>query len=58
MKTFAIVDLETTGNSAHKGDRIIEVAIVIYRDGKIIKKYNQLINPETHISRFISYLTG
>lgn len=58
MNKFAIVDLETTGNSAHKGDRIIEIGIVIYQDGQIIEQYSQLINPEQHISRFISYLTG
>ena len=58
MNTFAVVDLETTGNSANKGDRIIEIAIVIYRDGEVIKQYSQLVNPNQHISRFISYLTG
>lgn len=58
MNKFAIVDLETTGNSANKGDRIIEIAIIIYQEGQIIDQYNQLINPEQHISRFISYLTG
>src|SRR5699024_3404959 len=58
MNTFAVVDLETTGNSANKGDRIIEIAIVIYQDGQIIKQYSQLVNPNQHISRFISYLTG
>ncbi|HHU20034.1 MAG TPA: DEAD/DEAH box helicase [Bacilli bacterium] len=58
MNTFAVVDLETTGNSANKGDRIIEIAIVIYRDGEVIKQYSQLVNPNQHISRFISYLTS
>lgn len=58
MNTFAIVDLETTGSSSHKGDRIIEIAIVIYHNGEIIKTYNQLLDPEQHISRFITYLTG
>ena len=58
MNTFAVVDLETTGNSANKGDRIIEIAIVIYQEGQIIKQYSQLVNPNQHISRFISYLTG
>lgn len=58
MNKFAVVDLETTGNLVNKGDRIIEIAIVIYQDGQIVQQYNQLINPEQHISRFISYLTG
>ncbi|SEN43921.1 ATP-dependent DNA helicase DinG [Amphibacillus marinus] len=58
MNKFVIVDLETTGNSPHKGDRIIEIGIVVLQNGKIIEQFAQLINPEQHISRFISHLTG
>ncbi|WP_017472177.1 ATP-dependent DNA helicase DinG [Amphibacillus jilinensis] len=58
MNKFAVIDLETTGNTPNKGDRIIEIGIVIYQDGEIINQYNQLINPNKHISRFISHLTG
>ncbi|MBM7542535.1 ATP-dependent DNA helicase DinG [Amphibacillus cookii] len=58
MNKFAVIDLETTGNAPNKGDRIIEIGIVIYQDGEIIDQYNQLINPNKHISRFISHLTG
>lgn len=56
MATFAVVDLETTGNQ--KLDRIIEIGIVIYRDQTIVKTYQTLINPNKHISRFIEHLTG
>lgn len=56
MTTFAVVDLETTGNQ--KQDRIIEIGIVIYRDQQIVKTYQTLINPHRHISRFIEHLTG
>src|SRR5690625_5287055 len=58
LNKFVIIDLETTGNSPNKGDRIIEIGLVIYENGEIVDKYSQLINPERHISRFISYLTG
>ncbi|MGM0522771.1 MAG: ATP-dependent DNA helicase DinG [Bacillota bacterium] len=56
MTTFAVVDLETTGNQ--KQDRIIEIGIVIYRDQQIVSTYQTLINPHKHISRFIEHLTG
>ncbi len=56
MTTFAVVDLETTGNQ--KQDRIIEIGIVIYRDQQIVTTYQTLINPHKHISRFIEHLTG
>lgn len=56
MTTFAVVDLETTGNQKH--DRIIEIGIVIYRDQQIVTTYQTLINPHQHISRFIEHLTG
>lgn len=58
MNKFAIIDLETTGNSPAKGDRIIEIGVVVWKDGEIIQQYDRLINPNVHISRFITYLTG
>lgn len=56
MTTFAVVDLETTGNQ--KSDRIIEIGVVIYRNQEIIRTYQTLINPNKHIPRFIEHLTG
>lgn len=58
MNKFAVVDLETTGNAPHKNDRIIEIGIVIYENNQITSQYSQLINPNQHISRFITHLTG
>ncbi|WP_226579263.1 ATP-dependent DNA helicase DinG [Halobacillus litoralis] len=59
MKTFAIVDLETTGNAASKGDRIIEIGIVIMKeDGEVIKEFSSLVYPEREIPPFITSLTG
>ncbi|QDY09536.1 DEAD/DEAH box helicase [Micromonospora sp. HM134] len=43
---FAVVDLETTGFAAHRGDRIIEVAVVrLSPAGQIEHRWNTLINP-------------
>ncbi|WP_079479984.1 ATP-dependent DNA helicase DinG [Halobacillus salinus] len=59
MTTFAIVDLETTGNAASKGDRIIEIGIVlIQEDGNVIDEFSSLVYPERDIPPFISSLTG
>ncbi|QAS50808.1 ATP-dependent DNA helicase DinG [Halobacillus litoralis] len=59
MTTFAIVDLETTGNSASKGDRIIEIGIVVMNEeGSVVEEFSSLVYPEREIPPFITSLTG
>ncbi len=58
MKRFAVIDIETTGHTPLKGDRIIEIGIVILEDGMITEEYNQFINPNQPISPFITQLTS
>ena len=59
MKRFAIVDLETTGNAALKGDRIIEIGIVVMEEnGKVVEEFSSLVYPERDIPPFIRSLTG
>ena len=41
---IALIDLETTGRDA-AGDRIVEVGIVIGREGGVITRVNWLVNP-------------
>lgn len=55
---FVVVDLETTGNSPKKGDRIIQVGAVIIEDGRITGQYTSLVNPGQPIPAFIEELTG
>ena len=55
--SFAVVDLETTGTSHYAGDRIIEVAAVIVRNGEIVEVFESLVNPDRPISPFVSRLT-
>ena len=50
---FVVVDLETTGNSPKKGDRIIQFGAVIIENGKITGKYSSLVNPMQDIPVFI-----
>lgn len=54
---YAIIDIETTGNSAKTG-RITEIAIFIYDGFEIVDSFSSLINPECYISDFITRLTG
>ena len=54
---FAVVDIETTGGSAHN-DRIIDFAALITDGEKILDTYSTLINPERPIPSYITSLTG
>ncbi|MCP3025884.1 ATP-dependent DNA helicase DinG [Halobacillus sp. A5] len=58
MAVFAIIDLETTGNSSSKQDRIIEIGVVIINGTKVSKKFSSLVYPEREIPPFITSLTG
>lgn len=57
-KTYAVVDLETTGHSSVKGDRIIQIAIILIENGKIGEKYVRFVNPGQKIPAFIRQLTN
>lgn len=58
MAKFVVVDLETTGHSPKKGDKIIEIGMVTIEDGVITDQYKSFIHPEQPIPSFISQLTG
>ena len=54
---YVVFDIETTGFSPIN-DKITEIGAVKIKDGKIIDKYNQLINPKIPIPEKIVKLTG
>lgn len=54
---LACVDLETTGGNAHY-NRVIEVGIVLMRDGKLLEEWSSLVNPGARIPRYIEEFTG
>lgn len=58
MEAVAVIDFETTGMSPDHGDRATEIAAVIVRDGRIVDRYQSLMNAEVRIPRFITELTG
>lgn len=57
LNKIAFVDIETTGCSPNY-DRIIEIGILRVENNKLVEKYQTLVNPEVHLSSFITNLTG
>jgi len=55
---FAVVDVETTGGSPARGDRIVEFACVHVRGGELSRGFETLVNPGLQIPRWITGLTG
>lgn len=58
MEVVAVIDFETTGLSPDHGDRATEIAAVLLQDGKIIGRYQSLMNAGMRVPRFIEELTG
>lgn len=55
---FVVVDLETTGNSPKKGDKIIQFAAVVIENGTIVETFSSLVSSDKPIPLFIEELTG
>lgn len=55
---FVVVDVETTGTGAIRGDRVTEVAAVHVKDGVVTPVFSSLVNPQRPIPWFITDLTG
>jgi len=56
-KTYAIIDVETTGGRASR-NRITEIAIVLSDGQRVLDRWSSLINPERYIPAGIVELTG
>ncbi|MBL1142783.1 MAG: 3'-5' exonuclease [Proteobacteria bacterium] len=56
--TVVVLDFETTGLSPDYGDRAIEIGAVRIENGKIVERFQKLMNPGQRISRFIEDYTG
>ncbi len=55
--TYVVFDTETTGFNAAGGDQMIEIGAVKIKDGVIIDRFDELINPFRHIPDKITELT-
>ncbi|MDO9435668.1 MAG: 3'-5' exonuclease [Hydrogenophaga sp.] len=58
MTRIAVIDFETTGISPGLGDRATEVAIVVTEQGRVVDRYQSLMNAGVRIPSFITQLTG
>ncbi|MCM3718902.1 ATP-dependent DNA helicase DinG [Fictibacillus phosphorivorans] len=57
-RRYVVIDFETTGNSATRGDRIIQIGAVVVEAGQITDRYSTFIQPGVPIPPFIEQLTG
>ena len=55
---YTVIDVETTGTSAYRGDRVVEIAAVRVENGAVRDVYETLINPERSIPPYVSRLTN
>jgi DNA polymerase III subunit epsilon len=47
---FAVIDFETTGFSPYRGDRIVELAIVVLdENGIVVKQLESVVNPDRDV---------
>ncbi len=56
--TVVVLDFETTGLSPDYGDRAIEIGAVCIKNGKVIDRFQELMNPGRRIDSFIEGYTG
>jgi len=56
LDAFVAIDVETTGLRPLK-QRVIEIALYRYQDGKLVERFESLVNPECSIPAFITNLT-
>ena len=55
--TFAVVDVETTGSSPGRGDRVIEIAVAVLSQGSVNLALDTLVNPERPIPGVVTGIT-
>ena len=55
---IAVIDFETTGMSPAQGARATEVAIVLLEQGRVVDRFQSLMQTGAWVSPFITELTG
>ena len=58
MERIAVIDFETTGISPSSSCRATEIAVVILEQGRIVERYQSLMNAGVRVPPFIEQLTG
>ena len=57
-ETIVVLDFETSGISPDHGDRAIEIGAVMLRQGKLVDRFQSLMNPGVRVNSFIESYTG
>lgn len=55
---YAIVDIEATGASIGKNERMIQFACVLVKNGEVVETFDSFVNPSRKVSKLIRDLTG
>ena len=55
---MAVIDFETTGMNPHQGARAAEVGIVMVERGRIVDRFDSLMNAGQLMPPFVAQLTG
>ena len=58
MERIAVIDFETTGISPGVNCRATEVAVVMLERGRIVERYQSLVNAGLPVPAFVASLTG
>jgi DNA polymerase-3 subunit epsilon len=58
LERIAVIDFETTGITPNAGCRATEIAVVILEQGRIVDRYQSLMNAGVRVPAFIEQLTG
>ena len=58
MAIQAVIDFETTGLSPDQGERPTEIAVVMVDDGKIVDRFQSLMNAGVRVPAEVQALTG
>lgn len=55
---LAVIDTETTGLSPELGDRVIEVAVVCFEQGEVVRRWSTLLDPGVPLPAETVRITG
>ena len=58
MTQMAVIDFETTGSTPAQGARATEIGVVLLEDGRVVDRYQSLMNAGVPVPPFIERLTG
>lgn len=59
MSRFAVLDVETTGLSPDRGDRIVEIAIIVLDENfRVVRMLDSLVHPCRRIPPYVASIHG